>query len=191
MAYNFLYSLSSQYLKLVSKLNSSEEPVDVFSSLAQAKHTLICLPDKLEDFGIARNFTPTLRDKFSHSKITFLVKQNYLNLLNKVDRENCYILSLNPEDITRFGLPMKQVIATIKKMNFDLAIDLNYEFNLTSTYICFISGANLRICLENKNRDPFFNFQVRTRLEDSIESKFRSFIKYFTISIQSNTNKSL
>lgn len=189
MAQNFFYTLSSQYLKFAARFKSSEIQIDVFSSLEQAKNILICLPEKLEDFGVARNFTHILRENFSNSKITLLVKPNYVNLLNKIDREICCILSLKPEHITRFGLPDKKIIMTIKKMNFDLAIDLNYEFNLTSTYICFITGANLRICLKNKNRDPFFNFQVRTKFRESIESNYRSFIKYFTTSAEANINK--
>lgn len=186
MAQNFFYDLSRIYLKIIAKFSLFNEPVDVFSTITQAKQILICLPDKIEDFGIARNFTTLFRVNFSHSKVTFLLKQNYVNLLNKIDRESCGILSLSQENITRFGLPSRQVLVAIKKVDFDLAIDLNNEFCITSTYTCLVSGAHLRICLGNKNRDPFFNFQIRTNPEDSIESKYRTFLKYLTINIKSD-----
>ncbi|MBN1350971.1 hypothetical protein JXJ21_16240, partial [candidate division KSB1 bacterium] len=122
--------------------------------------------------------------------VTFLIKHNYVNLLNKIDREKCGILSLNEEHINRFGLPAKKVLDTVRRLEFNLVIDLNYDFNITSTYICYISGANLRICLWNKKRDPFFNFQITTKSDENIESKYRSFLKYLTINVKSDAIES-
>ena len=163
MAQNFLQSLIRIYLKFVAKIRSSNEPVDVFSTISRAERVLICLPENLEDFGIARHFTTLFRTNFSHANVIFLVKQNYLNLLNKIDKEKCDILSVNGEHVSPLGLPSKNVIEKIKRMDLDLVIDLNYNFNLTSTYICIISGASLRICLDDKKKRSFFQFSNKNQ----------------------------
>jgi len=181
MENNVLTTLAELCLRLRARFNAIDTIVDVFSTMQRAKQVLIFLPDKLEDFGIVRVFIADIRDAFPNAKITFVLRYNYITLLDRNIRDTISTLALRPEHITRFGFPTKQVIATIKKFNFEIALDLNHEFNLLSAHLCFISGAPLRICLSDKKRDPFFNFQVQANKNMKLENIYKNFIRYITL----------
>ena len=51
------------FLKITAKFRKSDHVVDVFGTLAEARSILVFMPDKLEDFGIARKFLKKLMEK--------------------------------------------------------------------------------------------------------------------------------
>jgi hypothetical protein len=181
MSQKLIETVTEYYLKLKARFKSMDSMVDIFSTLLQARCILICLPDKLEDFGVARKFIPGIIENFVDAKITFLLKYNYINLLDRVERNRVELLTLKPENISTFGLPDRQVVNTVKKINFQVAIDLNHEFNLVSAYLCFTSRAPLRICLLNEDRDPFYNFQIQVNPQAQLDQKYEKLIKYISL----------
>lgn len=168
------------YLKLRLKFKSIDSIVDVFGTMQQAEQVLIFLPDKLEDFGIARHYLGQLRSAFSNAKITLVLRHNYITLLEDSDREAANILAFKSEHFTYFGLPGQKIVSSIKKLSSEIIVDLNYDFHLNSAYLGSICGSPLRICLSNKHREPFFNFQVEVNPQVKLDKKYQMLLRYIT-----------
>jgi ADP-heptose:LPS heptosyltransferase len=181
MSQKVFENLAEFYLKLKVKSKASQTVVDIFTTLVKANHIFICLPEKLEDFGIARNYIREIRNNFSEARITFLFNYNYFNLMDRNDRENSNLILLKPENINRFGLCNQPITQKVNKIKYEVAIDLNFDFNLMSAHLCYISNAPLRICLSNEKRDPFFNFQIQASTNTLLDTQYRNLLKYISI----------
>ncbi len=181
MSQKVFENLAEFYLKFKVKSKTSQPVVDIFTTLVKAHQIFICLPEKLEDFGIARNYIRDIRNNFNNARITFLFNYNYFNLMDRNDRENSSLILLKPENINRFGLCNLQILEKIKKIKFEVAIDLNHEFNLMSAHLCYATNAPLRICLSNEKRDPFFNFQIQAGSNTLLDTQYRNLLKYISI----------
>lgn len=168
------------YTRFYARLHPLDSIVDIFSTIQQAKQVLVYLPDNLEDFGVARLFVSEIRKYFSQARLTFITRNNYLTLLEPEDRKANNFLLLKPEHTNSVGLPGKLLVAEIKKYRSEVFIDFTHEFSLFSTFLCFLSGAPLRICLSDPKRDSFFNFQIEVGKDTKLENKYRKLINYIS-----------
>lgn len=168
------------YFRIHARLNPLDSIVDIFSTIQRAEQILIYLPDNLEDFGVVRLFVSDIKNVFSHAKLTFILRHNYITLLEPGDRQASDLLSIKMEHINSFGLPRKQITSAIKKIKYNVAIDFSNEFSILSSYICYLSKAPLRVCLSNPKRDAFFNFQIEVGNETKLENKYRKLINYIS-----------
>ncbi|MCU0644549.1 MAG: hypothetical protein MUC94_09835 [bacterium] len=163
-------------LKLQAKLEKRNRMVDVFGTFSNAQAMLILMPDILEDFGIARKFIRTLTESFSTAKLHFVMRSSFKSLLDS--NLNYGTIFVADRDENYIGLPKKNLKQRILATKFDIAIDLNNDFHLLSTYLCKISGAKLRICFDNSDREPFYNFYFRSQTHKNLEDKYKRFIQY-------------
>ncbi len=163
-------------LKLQAKLAKRNRIVDVFGTFDDAQAMLILMPDILEDFGIARKFIRTLTESFSKAKLHFVMRSSFKSLLDS--NLNYGTIFVADRDENYMGLPKKDLKQRILATKFDIAIDLNNDFHLLSTYLCQISGAKLRICFDNNDREPFYNFYFRSQTHKNLEDKYKRFIQY-------------
>ena len=163
-------------LKLNAKLTQRNRVVDVFGAFMHAQSMLIFMPDNLEDFGIARKFTRTFTENFPNVKLHFVMRSSFKSLL---DGNLGYgTIFVADRDENYMGLPKKDLKQRILATNFDIAIDLNNEFHLLSTYLCQIGGAKLRICFDNTDREPFYNFYFRSHTHKNLEDKYKRFVQF-------------
>jgi ADP-heptose:LPS heptosyltransferase len=163
-------------LTIAAKLKKSDPVVDIFATLVEARTILVIMPDKVEDFGIARKFIAKLMDDFSTAKFQFVMRQNYQSLLN--DEQNYGTIFVSDKDVNFWGLPKKELKDKILATEYDIVIDLNHEFHLPSTYLCLKSRASLKICFDHNKREPFYNFYFRTPTNVSLNSKYKKLIQY-------------
>ena len=168
--------ITASFLKFSAKIKKSTEIVDFASTLVSAKSVLIIMPDNLEHFGIARNFIPEIKNNFSDAKIIFLTRENYHSLL-EINHPHG-IIFVTPEDINQLGLPKKKLQNRILATDFDIIIDLNLDFHLPSTFLCQISAAPVKICLDEQNREPFYNFSFRMNAQKNLAEKYQGLLKY-------------
>jgi ADP-heptose:LPS heptosyltransferase len=164
------------FLKLQAKFIKRNRIVDVFGTFDDAQAMLILMPDILEDFGIARKFIRTLTESFSKAKLHFVMRSSFKSLLDS--NLNYGTIFVADRDENYMGLPKKDLKQRILATKFDIAIDLNNDFHLLSTYLCQISGAKLRICFDNNDREPFYNFYFRSQTHKNLEDKYKRFIQY-------------
>ncbi len=174
----------NSFLKFSARFRKSDHVVDVFGTLAEARSILVFMPDKLEDFGIARKFIPKLMDDFSDAKFQFIMKQNYQSLLN--GDQNYGTIFVSDKDVNFFGLPKKVLKQKILATEYDIVIDLNNDFHLPSTYLCLKSRASLKICFDHEKRESFYNFYFRTQSNVTLNSKYKKLIQYLKNDVKSN-----
>jgi len=170
-------------LKFSAKLKRPGNVVDVFGTLSEARSILVFMPDKLEDFGIARKIMFTLMNDFSKARFHFVIKQNYQSLLN--GDQDYGTIFVSGRDVNFFGLPKKELKDKILATKCDIAIDLNDDFHLPSTYLCLKSRASLKICLDHKQREPFYNFYFRTPKDVDLGKRYKKLIQYLKNNVKS------
>jgi hypothetical protein len=161
------------FLRMATKFRKSDRVVDVFSTLAEARAVLVFMPDKLEDFGIARKFI----EKF--------MRESYRSLLN--DEKKYGTIFVTDRDVNFWGIPKKELKIKIIATEYDIVIDLNDEFHLPSTYLCLKSRASLKICFDHEKREPFYNFYFRARENVSLNAKYKKLIQYLKNDVVSET----
>jgi len=168
-------------LKLKVKFVKPNRVVDVFGTFNAAQSILILMPDNLEDFGVARKFIRTFTENFSNARLHFVMRSSFKSLLD--GNLNYGTIFVADRDENYMGLPKNDLKQRILATKFDIAIDLNDEFHLLSTYLCQISGAKLRICFDNNDREPFYNFYFRSQTHKNQEDKYKRFIQYLCVCV--------
>ena len=185
MKHNFLQSFIKPYLRFSAKFIIKNQVINFPDSIINARSVLVFMPEKLEEFGIARNFLAVLSKNFPNAKITLVMLEQYRNLVDKTRRYGTIFVTLSHKNV--LGLPKKELIQKFTSTNFDSAIDLNQTFNLLTTYLCQKSGAKLRIGLEDKDREPFYNFSFRANTNERLDIKYRKMFKYLDATINGNS----
>jgi len=178
---NFIIS----FLKITAKFRKNDRVVDVFGTLAEARSILVFMPDKLEDFGIARKFLTKLMDDFSNAKFQFVMRESYRSLLNG-DR-NFGTIFVSDRDVNFLGLPKKELKQKILATEYDIVIDLNDDFHLPTTFLCQKSRASLKICFDHDMREPFYNFSFRAQSDESLNNKYKKLVQYLKNDLKTET----
>lgn len=171
------------FLRKMAQLKKRDQVIDVFATLAEARSILVFMPDKLQDFGVARKFIENLMADFSNARFQFFMRESYRSLLNGDHKFGTIFVT--DRDVNFWGLPKKQLRQKITATAYDIAIDLNDEFHLPSTYLCFKSRASLKICFDHEKREPFYNFYFRARETANLSSKYKKLIQYLKSDITS------
>jgi len=171
------------FLIMTAKFRKRDHVVDVSGTLAEARSILVFMPDKLEDFGVARKFIEKLMDDFSNARFQFVVKESYRSLLNGDKKYGTIFVT--DRDVNFWGLPKKELVGKIVAAEYDIVIDLNDDFHLPSTYLCFKSRASLKICFDHEKREPFYNFYFRARENTTLSTKYKKLIQYLKNDVMS------
>lgn len=181
MEVRYLEKIITPFLKFLAKFRIKPIVVNVFATLAEARTILILMPDELDDFGIALKHLVSVQKIFLNARIVLVLRDSYKNLVPDSSKYGMIIVA--PKDVNLLGLPKKELVAELMASNYDIAIDLNYRFHLLSTYLCQKSGASLRICLEHSEREPFYNFSIRSSNTDKLEKKYQNLFKYLSAKV--------
>ena len=161
--------------------------MDFAATLTSAKSILIFMPDKLEDFGIALKFLKKFRQDFAAVQIDICTRDNYQNFINTNHQGG--MIFVTSEDITPFGLPKRSLQHKIMATHYNIVIDLNHAFHPISTYLCQKSDAALKICLDDQDREPFYNLYFRTQLKTRLEEKYKKLFNYLGNFSQTSLSK--
>ena len=86
-------------------------------------------------------------------------------------------LTYSERDINRWFVPRHELLRRMESNKFDVAVDLNVTFSLTSAFLCKASNAPLRISFVKKNGDHFYNFQIKTKPNNANKYSYRSLLK--------------
>ena len=159
MRETFKIKIVLKLVKLMLKMRHEDRIVHVNRVLDDAESVMVCFPDGFEEGMGACQVLPYIRQRFPHSKITvFVTRINLEKVRKSPDIDN--FISLSDKDFNHTSLPTRDVINRVRWMGFDVAIDLNRHFHLPTAYLCYRSGAKLRIGLRDRDVAPFFNFEI-------------------------------
>jgi len=180
-------NLVLKYFRTIDRLKS-DPAINIFLQLHQAKHVLICVPHKTDDFSIAQQYFNALGRAFPNAIISVLLHED--QALSEFITIPHRIITITPKHFTYWGFPHKRFLRTVKGKWFDVVIDLTPDFDFLSTFVCRASGSKLRICLSNTKRDPFFNFLIRTNPALPLERRYDTLIHYLQAGVHANTSVS-
>jgi ADP-heptose:LPS heptosyltransferase len=183
MLKNIAQKFTASVYLAYARFKDQDDVIDVADHLSRITTALILPPEASDDFTTAIRVLDDLRQCFTQTQFYMLTPKALTDMI-ALD-EQVQVISYEPEQISFHGLPRNDLQDAIRSRHFDMVIDLNSDFNLIATFLCRVSEAKLRICLQHPDRDPFYNFQVRATNGDSLENKYQSLLKY--ISVFTNT----
>jgi len=162
-----------------ARMQRQEEVIDVQDHLSQILTALVIAPANPQEYHSVARLLPELQQIFPDAHFSLLVEKSLAPSAG--NNENIQLITFEADQISFHGLPKKELQDIIRARRFDLVVDLNCEFNLVAACLCQVSNAKLRVCLQNPQRDPLYNFQVRVADHHSIELKYDSLLKYLSI----------
>jgi len=171
------------FLKLRSSFTQKDNVVNIFDAFSSARSLLITMPHQAEEFVIAHKYVNSLKERYSRSDLTLIIPSVNKNLLNL--QGNYGMIFVDNNNVNWLGLPKKGLTEKMNASTYDIAIDLNYRFNLLSTFLCQKSDAILRVCMQDSHRELFFNINISLPVNKSLDEKYQSFINYISSSAKS------
>jgi ADP-heptose:LPS heptosyltransferase len=111
-----------------------------------------------------------LRSRCPDENITIVVTEHGTEALEVLRRSP--VIRILPSEVSMVFLPSRAVIARVTQHTYDMAIDLNLDFQLPSGYICRESNARIRVGFVSRRADTFYNFQVQTSPGESAMQRY-------------------
>ncbi len=133
---------------------------------------LIIMPDEESELIKAKE----ILDAFiSENKSVYVfLPEHKVSLINN---KSVKPITFREEDISRLGLPKKELKNTISGKQFDIVIDLNRADNLFYSAISNYFDAEVRVGFVKDKSDLYYNFQVPNRINN--ENSYRNLLNSF------------
>ena len=138
---------------------SREKAMSFTTSFSAAHNALLVLPLNRQEFPATLTVIDMLKKQFHEENITVVTAQGDQEARRRLSHSRFIPLALS--ETTFFYLPRKEVLDSVRRKQYDLAIDLNLDLVLPSAYICKASDAPVRVGFVRERADGFFNFQVQ------------------------------
>lgn len=169
-------SIVLKWLKFIKRFRHDHAVIDIFKSLNTAQKVLICMPQNEVELKDANIIIDELLELFLKADCIILTKNStdQLDIIPATGK----ILTISPSDLNFLGIPVAAVRHKILGYRFDIAVDLNKNFDFLTTFLCITSKASLKMCFGNELREDFYNFQVRLDPDLSLLSQFQKFVRY-------------
>lgn len=166
--------------------NKAEEIIDVRADFARVRRCLVLMPAQQPEFKVALAKLEALRASLPDAKISCYIRNTVADTLKLASAVK--VFRDTEEDFTFFGIPRRSLVKKVFATRFDLIIDLNQKFDSVCAFLSAKSGARLRICFSEPERDPFYNFQIRTTQQQPYERNFDLLLKYLHDLVRLSTN---
>jgi hypothetical protein len=143
--------------------------------LTRSRRALVILPESVLDGESLSTLFRYLLRKFSPECMEILIRNDHLFSL--ASTPPLKTLTYSDEDINTWLVPRKKLLQRIESHSYDVALDLNIGLSLPSAFLCKASKAPLRVSFAKRKGDQFYNFQVRTKENNSASRTYRNLIK--------------
>lgn len=148
--------------KLLKKVDSSQPFNNFIDSSSSA---ILVLPINESDFAIS--FDVAKYFKIHKKEVTLFIPEHKVNSMD-ITRNYQYI-SYSFNDVSRLGLPSKQLIEKLEEKEFDVLVDLEREENLFLLSVSSILNAKFKVGFKKASIDKLYNFQlVNTKINSEI-----------------------
>lgn len=143
--------------------------------IAGAGRVAILLPANFDDFDVVRRFLPDLLDRMAEIPVTIWVRDNFRSWL--VINESCTVMSYDPADSTRFGLPDGGTLCSVKAAEHDLLLDLSLAPDLYVTALAAAFRAKTKVALAHPETQRLYNLLVESNSADNA-GRLSALLKY-------------
>ncbi len=127
-------------------------------AVKRARSAIVVMPADKKQSESARSLLNFFQNKFRGNQLTVVLPEGSQAYYSHIGP--CDVLRLNAGDIDAFELPRRTVVRRIQQNEYDLALDLNVQFNLPSAFLCKASRSRVRVGFGHEHADVFFNFQI-------------------------------
>lgn len=156
MANDFKVKLVTKLVRWWLGMRQDNKIVHVNQVLQRAEGFLVCLPKGCGEEAFWADILARIKQRFPDCRITVVVEQVQEDLV-KLNRWVDKTIVFSDNDRNLLSLPAKGLIEVIRARRFDVALDLNDNFDLMTAYLCWRSGADLRVGFYTEDGYPFFN----------------------------------
>ncbi|MEE4311466.1 MAG: hypothetical protein V2J62_06310 [candidate division KSB1 bacterium] len=170
------------FYKILAKIKNNANVINIFDALKTARRILVLMPQDPEEFKVAWEILPQLEASFPDAKLTVIMQELYWKLSR--EQGNYGMIFVSQSDKNIWDLPQHSLINKVAASNYDIAIDLNNDFNLLSTLLCHKSNAPLRICIKDPDRDPFYNVSFRAAEHNGLDGIYKNLFKYLNARVK-------
>lgn len=174
-----LTKIAGAFLKLRHRWLGKAPTINMVEELNRVQNVLIYMPTQIEQFGAALKSLEKLRKLLPGWKITVICKREMQNFVE--EKLNVQILSYSDEDINIWGLPKSGVKQHFLNFSYDLALDFKLNFDPVCITLFRLSGAPIKVCIDNKDKSLFYNFEIRVNPAETYVNKFNAMIKYINV----------
>lgn len=152
------------------------EPLVHFNdAVSRAKRVLVLLPESAQGASSIESVLRFFRQRFHTNRVLLVARKEIISSLPQY--QGFELLSYTAEDLNTWFVPRPELIRRLKKSTFDIAFDLNIDFELPSAFLCRESKAPLRVSFAKTHADSFYNFQVRTTQTQSLMQSYLKLLK--------------
>jgi len=144
-------------------------------ALTRARRALVILPESFVDSESASALFRYVFRKFSSDEITMVIRDDQRFMMASTPPVKT--LTYSGEDVNAWFIPRRELCRKIEKNTFDVALDFNVDFSLTSAFLCKTSNAPLRVSFAKQEGDHFYNVQVKTKGKTGTMRTYRNFLK--------------
>ena len=176
MIRHFLTQVTRTFIGLRYRFGKQQSVIDIVQQLRQAQKVLIYMPNRRDHFEVALNSLQLLRTQNPMWQLTLIVRQEVASLVHGGLKAK--VITHSREDHNLFGLPKSSLRRRFKDSTYDLALDLNFTLDPLAPKLFSLSKAPLKVCFDSREKSGFYNFGIRVKTLDTLESKYNAIIKY-------------
>lgn len=151
--------------------SKNDEITNFTGKISSAEKFLVLLPDNSED-TLSSQDIPSYY-KINKKQVTILGYKNVVPII--LESHSFNSIAFSEEELTKFGLPNKELVDKIKSEEFDVVIDLNRRENFVFSVLTNIPKSAIKIGFKKEKSDVFYNFQVANN-QNNAEISYRNFL---------------
>lgn len=137
---------------------SRDTVISFTNSVSTAEQALVILPFGERAVMPGPEVFTALKRRFADGSITLVGEERAAGLSSHLPGGR--FIRVKPDELTLFFLPRAAVMERLGGGRYDVAIDLNLDLVLPSAYICRKSGARVRVGINRRAADRFYNLLV-------------------------------
>jgi len=161
----FLQSIYLLLFKSSKKFKQKDKLFNICDKMQTAKDVLLCFPSEPNAASFALSTARELQATFQSWHITVCVAET----ANAPGLRNATIILLTEKDVSFYGLPKKAFSKNLFQSRFDIVIDLGLDYGFTNLALVINSEADLQIGYFALEREDFYNFLLRQKMNASPE----------------------
>ena len=154
---------------------SKDTPREFTDAIRRSQRALVVLPRSAKDPASLQGIIRYLVDRFSGGSLLIVASRELTSWLASDKRYT--VVAYGTEDVGRVFTPGVELLRKVKKSTFDVALDLNPDFDLFSAFVCRASLAPIRVGFVKDNADLFYNLQIQVGKGSGVAGAYRGLLR--------------
>lgn len=170
---NIVKKLAASYIIKKEIPKRAELIIPFGQAISRSHNYLLIMPEDEHDF-----FNATIIPKYlqTHRKVVTIFTYEFkIGLIPEKHKYNFIEFSIN--DKNKLEIPSSQLRTKLKKLQFDVIIDLNRKENLFFSFIAQMPVSQFRIGFQKKNSENYYNINFADK-EENGEISYKNFLNF-------------